>query len=75
MAIRTPYKRQRQVEEPPKYHCRDCAHSYDWHSKAVDGHLILCRCPYKQKGGKFSIFLKDPQCERFILRTSDEETK
>lgn len=59
--------------EPAKYQCKDCAHSYDWHSKALDGHLILCRCPYKQQGGKFCIFLSDPQCERFKLRTNGEK--
>jgi len=50
------------------YHCRDCDNSYDWHSKALDGHLILCRCPYKMQGGKYCIFLKDPQCEHFKPR-------
>ena len=34
------------------YHCKDCTKSYDWHSKALDGHLILCRCPHKQEGGR-----------------------
>lgn len=48
--------------------CRDCALSYDWHSKALDGHLILCRCPHKQQGGKFCIFLNDPACELFKPR-------
>lgn len=50
------------------YKCRDCANSYDWHSKALDGHLILCRCPYKQQGGKFCVFLIDPACEHFKIR-------
>lgn len=50
-----------------KYRCRDCANSYDWQNKALDGHLILCRCQYKQ-GGKFCIFLSSPQCEHFKLR-------
>lgn len=54
--------------EPTKYQCKDCANSYDWHSKALDGHLILCRCRYKQQGGKYCIFLSDPQCEHFKLR-------
>lgn len=56
------------IPEKPKYQCRDCSHSYDWRSKALDGHLILCRCPFKQQGGKFCIFLSDPQCEHFKLR-------
>ena len=54
-----------------RYQCRHCAHSYDWHSKALDGHLILCRCPYKMEGGKYCIFLSDPTCEHFILRKDD----
>ena len=61
-------KRVKQIPEKPKYQCKDCSHSYDWHSKALDGHLILCRCPFKQQGGKFCIFLSDPQCEHFKLR-------
>ena len=60
--------RRRQAKEPPEFRCRDCANSYDWHSKALDGHLILCRCKYRQQGGKFSIFLSDPQCEHFKIR-------
>ncbi|MBR8725522.1 hypothetical protein IX334_001929 [Bacteroides pyogenes] len=53
-----------------KYHCRDCANSYDWHSKALDGSLILCRCKYdaKTEHGKWCKFLKDPQCEHFKLK-------
>lgn len=26
--------------------CKDCKHSYDPHSPAIDGHMILCRCPF-----------------------------
>lgn len=56
-----------------QYRCKDCAHSYDWHSKALDGHLILCRCPYKMDGGRFCIFLSDPACvEHFKLRNNEE---
>ena len=69
MALRKPTRRNERAQERPKYQCRHCANSYDWHSKALDGHLILCRCPYKQQGGKFCIFLKDPACdEHFKLR-------
>lgn len=50
------------------YQCKDCANSYDWHSKALDGSMILCRCPYKQDGGKWCIFLSQTACEKFILR-------
>lgn len=58
---------QTKVEER-KYHCRDCANSYDWQSPALDGHLILCRCPFKKQNGKYLIFLSNPQCEHFKLR-------
>lgn len=56
-----------------KYRCRDCTNSYDWHNKALDGHFILCRCPYKQHGGKFCIFLSNLQCGHFKLRTDNGE--
>ena len=56
------------------FRCRDCAHSYDWHHPAVDGHLTLCRCPYMMNGGEFSILLNDPQCEHFKpLKNADTE--
>lgn len=63
-------KRVVKTKEAAKYRCRDCRHSYDWNSKAVDGHLILCRCKFDKntKYGKFCKFLKDPQCEHFELR-------
>lgn len=54
------------------YRCKDCAKSYDWLSKALDGHLILCRCPHKQEGGRYCIFLNDPQCEHFVKRLKEE---
>lgn len=57
----------------PQFQCRDCAHSYDWHSKALDGHLILCRCKLdaKTEYGKWCKFLKDPQCEHFKRRNNE----
>lgn len=60
--------------ETPQYHCRDCAHSYDWHNKAHDGHLIFCRCPHdaKSKHGKFCKFLSDSQCDQFVKRPTTE---
>lgn len=66
----------RKVKEPPKYRCKDCRHSYDWNSKALDGHWILCRCPYDEKTeyGKWCKFLSDPSCEKhFELRNDAEE--
>lgn len=60
----------RKKPEQPRYRCYDCAHSYDWHSKALDGHLILCRCPLdvKTENGRWCKFLNDYQCEQFKLR-------
>lgn len=63
----------RTAKEEVKFRCRDCERSYDWHSKALDGHLILCRCPLRQNGGQFCIFLSDPACENFIQRTSEPD--
>lgn len=63
----------RKQAEQPKFKCRDCAHSYDWHSKALDGHLILCRCKLDEKTefGRWCKFLSDPQCEHFKQRTDN----
>lgn len=67
---RTPAEEQAQT---PKFQCRDCAHSYDWHSKAIDGHDILCRCKQDEKSeyGKWCKFLSDPQCEHFKHRNNE----
>lgn len=56
-----------------EYRCRDCQHSYDWHDKALDGHLILCRCPFdgKTENGKWCKFLNDYQCDKFKLRNNN----
>lgn len=53
------------------YTCRDCANSYDWNSKALDGHLILCRCKYDAESefGKWCKLLRDPSCSHFRPRT------
>lgn len=51
--------------------CRDCKHSYDWNSKALDGSFVLCRCPYKRNGGKWCIFLSDRACEHFDQRNDN----
>jgi hypothetical protein len=76
MATRKPTSGNGKKREVNPYKCRDCANSYDWHSKALDGHLILCRCPYKMEGGKFCIFLSDHACdEHFKLRTEDAPTE
>jgi len=61
----------RKAEPPTQYRCRDCQNSYDWQEIGYDGKPFLCRCQYKQEGGKFCIFLNDRQCEHFILRKDD----
>lgn len=67
---RTPAK---EHANKPQFQCRDCAHSFDWHSKAVDGHDILCRCKLDEKTerGRWCKFLKDPQCEYFKPRNNE----
>ena len=68
MARRTVTTARRQkAQEKPKYQCRHCGHSYDWHERDWKGEPFLCRCPY-YKGGRFSRFLTDPQCEHFLIR-------
>ena len=49
MARKTTTQRGKQPDKP-KYQCRHCKHSYDWCSKALDGHFILCRCPFYKEG-------------------------
>lgn len=67
----TPLNRHGQDEEN-NLSCRDCARSYDWQSPALDGHLILCRCPLKD-GGKYCVFLSGRACADFIKRTQTED--
>ena len=50
--------------------CGECAESYDFHSPALDGHMILCRCKHRKEGGKYSIFIKDRACKQFRARQS-----
>lgn len=66
-------KKKTTVIEKPQFQCRDCAHSYDWHSKAIDGHDILCRCKLdaKTENGKWCKFLNDLQCEHFKRRNNE----
>lgn len=47
--------------------CRDCAHAKDWHSQALDGNMILCKCIY-HKDGKWSQFLSANACQNFVQR-------
>ncbi len=62
------YGAKKQQNEHSDKKCRDCAKSYDWQNRSLDGHLILCRCPHKKEGGKYCIFLSDPACEHFEQR-------
>lgn len=54
----------RHQKEKPKYQCRHCQHSYDWHEKNWQGELFMCRCKFSE----WSKFLSTPQCERFLKR-------
>ena len=36
MARQTKRQAQKQTEQATLYRCRDCANSYDWHSKETD---------------------------------------
>ena len=59
----------KKVIERPKYKCKDCKHSYDWHEIAMDtGKPFMCRCKY-YTDGKYCKFLNDYQCNQFELRT------
>lgn len=43
--------------------CHNCSHHYDEHDKALDGHMILCRCPFFQWCRiQYSV---DDACEHF----------
>ena len=58
------------IKDIAQFHCSDCKHSYDWHDKALDGHLILCRCKLDAKSeyGKWCKFLSDWECDNFVKR-------
>lgn len=49
----------KKTEPKPKYvakpDCQDCKHSYDPHSRALDGHMILCRCPFHTDRSRFML--------------------
>nr|DAT06074.1 MAG TPA: hypothetical protein [Caudoviricetes sp.] len=64
----------RKRQQPTEFKCRDCQHSYGWCSKAIDGHLILCRCKYDKKSeyGKWCKFLSDNSCDNFLKRNTPD---
>lgn len=63
-----------EIAEKTKLTCRECAHSTDWAGRALDGHLILCKCKY-YKDGKFFGFLSTRQCAHFKLRKNASTEK
>lgn len=67
MATKRMTRKQQQEAAKALHTCRECTSSYDWHEKGADGRPFMCRCAY-HKGGKFSKFLSDPQCEHFNRR-------
>nr|DAT92790.1 MAG TPA: RUBREDOXIN TRANSPORT, RUBREDOXIN, GUILLARDIA THETA [Caudoviricetes sp.] len=54
----------KQQQEKPKYQCRHCQHSYDWHEKNWRGEFFMCRCKFSE----WCKFLSTPQCEHFLKR-------
>lgn len=60
-------KRTTTKQKTPKelgFICKDCKHSYEPHSKALDGSMILCRCPF----WKYSRFLNRDYCDKFCKK-------
>lgn len=55
---------QRKTIEKPRYTCKDCKESYDWHNKGADGTMIFCRCRHFE----FCKFLEHDYCDHFIHR-------
>lgn len=45
--------------------CQDCRHSYDPHSKALDGRMTLCRCPFHTDRSRL---MKHDGCDRFQIK-------
>ncbi len=54
----------KQLKEKPKYHCRDCKHSYDPHEIGANGKPFMCRCRFS----KFSKFLDRDHCDKFEMK-------
>lgn len=72
MATRIVTRQPAKADNSPKYTCRDCAHSYDWHEIGFDGKPFMCRCQY-YTAGKYCRFLKDQQCEHFQTRNDNDQ--
>ena len=54
----------KKIIQKPAYTCKDCKHATDFHSKALDGHWILCKCHFHE----YSKFLTRDYCEHFTKR-------
>nr|DAE96355.1 MAG TPA: zinc ribbon domain protein [Caudoviricetes sp.] len=54
----------KKIIQRPAYTCKDCKHATDFHSKALDGHCILCKCPFHE----YSKYLTRDYCEHFTKR-------
>lgn len=48
-------------EVRPKYTCRDCAHSFNYHEKDIYGNFFMCKCKFHE----WSKFLNHSYCENF----------
>ena len=51
-----------------RHYCRECAHSYDYHSMSLSGNPILCRCKFH----KFCKLLNWDSCEHFKLKLNEK---
>ena len=57
--------RRKTATKHPKPDCVDCKYSYDPHSKALDGSMILIRCSLDSKRSRF---MKRDGCGMFQKR-------
>ena len=48
----------------PKYTCRECVHSYDWHGVNYKGEVFMCLC----RISGYARLLSSKQCENFKLK-------
>ena len=45
--------------------CKDCRHMFNPHNRALDGQMILCRCPFH----KWCRFMTGHGCDKFESKT------
>lgn len=52
-------------------YCGICEHCYSHHSPALNGSMILGKCPYKE----FSVFLRWDSCDKFMRKNQGHSSK